>query len=352
MKSKASAQFVDEAVISVRAGDGGRGCVSFRREKYVPRGGPDGGDGGRGGDVVIRAEEQLQTLLDLRYQKTYRAGRGVHGRGKDQHGAAGQDRVILVPCGSMVFDAQTQELMADLTDHGHGVVAARGGRGGKGNARFRSSTRQAPRFAQPGEPGEEKKLRIELKLIAEVGIIGLPNAGKSTLISRISSARPKIADYPFTTLTPNLGVVRYRNYTDFVVADLPGLIEGASEGRGLGLQFLRHAERTRVLIHMLDASRDAPEEDLGLINSELERYSPLLAEKPQVVALNKADLFPTPAKLRPVSARIKKSGREAVVISAVSGYNVDRLLKAVADRLARERGERGEKRKRSARRGS
>ncbi len=338
MKSKElSGGFVDEVVISVDAGDGGRGCVSFRREKYVPRGGPDGGDGGKGGDVVMVADQHLHTLLDLQYQKSYRAERGKHGRGKEQHGANGQDRVISVPPGTLVYDAVNDEFLADLVKHGQRVVVAGGGRGGRGNARFKSSVRQAPRFAQPGEPGEERKLRIELKLIAEVGIIGLPNAGKSTLISRISSAKPKIAEYPFTTLNPNLGVVRYKEFTDFVVADLPGLIQGASEGKGLGFKFLRHAERTRLLVHLIDASRPDPKDDFDLINHELEGHSSVLASKPQLVVLNKVDLFKDTAQLIPIISVLKKSGYGVLMISAVTGYGLPEILDAMARWLLQDR---------------
>jgi GTP-binding protein len=349
VKSIKSAAFVDEVVINVKAGDGGRGCVSFRREKYVPKGGPDGGDGGRGGDVIIRADEQIQTLLDLQYQKTYRAERGRHGRGKEQHGSNGKDRIITVPCGSMVYDHDSGKVLSDLTQNGQEFVAAKGGKGGKGNASFTSSTRQAPRIAQPGQPGQERNLRIELRLIAEVGIIGLPNAGKSTLISRISSARPRIADYPFTTLAPNLGVVRYKYYRDFVVADLPGLIQGAHEGKGLGILFLRHAERTRIILHLLDASRENPARDLELIKGELKEYSKQLARKPQLVALNKADLFESPLKLRPLAAKLKKAGHEVIIMSAVSGYNLDMLIENLARWIDKARGDEKGAREKSAR---
>ncbi len=256
-------KFIDETKIKVKAGDGGRGCVSFRREKFVARGGPNGGDGGDGGDVIAVADPQLTTLLDLRYQKQYKAGRGQHGMGSDCHGRRGDDRVIAVPVGTMIRDAQTSELLADLTVAGARVVVAAGGRGGKGNAHFVSSTNRSPRFAQPGLPGEEKELFIELRLLADAGIIGLPNAGKSTLISVISAVRPKIADYPFTTLVPNLGVVGYDDGKSFVVADIPGLIEGAHEGQGLGDKFLRHVTRTSLLIHLLDASKVDEKNPLG-----------------------------------------------------------------------------------------
>ena len=253
-------QFVDYTKIYVKAGDGGRGCVAFRREKYVPRGGPSGGDGGRGGHIIFRASRELNTLLDLRYQREYKAKRGQHGMGKKMHGKDGEDRIIPVPVGTLIKDAGTEEVLADLDSEGVETIIAKGGRGGQGNAHFATPTRQAPKFAQPGEEGEEKNLVIELKLLADVGLIGLPNAGKSTLISVISSARPKIADYPFTTLTPNLGVVKLKDLRSFVVADIPGLIEGAHRGAGLGFQFLRHVERTSMLLHLVDAS-DMPETD-------------------------------------------------------------------------------------------
>src|SRR6266481_870239 len=286
-------KFIDEVKIRVIAGDGGRGCVSFRREKFIPRGGPNGGNGGKGGNVIALADPQLTTLLDLRYQKQYKAGRGEHGLGKDQHGKTGEDRIIRVPVGTIIRDAGTDELIGDLKEAGQQVVVAAGGRGGKGNAHFVSSTNRSPRFAQPGEPGEDKELEIELRLLADVGIIGLPNAGKSTLISAISAVRPKIADYPFTTLVPNLGVVGYDDGKSFVVADVPGLIEGAHEGHGLGHRFLSHLERTHVLVHVIDISstegRD-PVEDFRVITRELALFpgrdatGERLQDKPIVVA--------------------------------------------------------------------
>ena len=250
-------QFVDYVKIHVKAGDGGRGCVSFRREKYVPRGGPDGGDGGRGGHIIFRATDALNTLLDQTYHREYRAQRGQHGMGKKMHGKNGEDLIIPVPVGTILKDAETKDILIDLDRKGLQVVIAKGGRGGLGNSHFATSTRQAPRYAQPGEEGEEKWLILELKLLADVGLIGLPNAGKSTLLSVISSARPKIADYPFTTLTPVLGVVKLEDYRSFVVADIPGLIEGAHRGVGLGFQFLRHVERTSILLHLVDISETA-----------------------------------------------------------------------------------------------
>jgi GTP-binding protein len=286
-------KFIDEAKILAVAGDGGRGCVSFRREKFVPRGGPNGGNGGDGGDVIMEADPQLTTLLDLRYQKQYKAERGQHGMGSDCHGRRGKDRVMHVPVGTVIREVASGEIIGDLQAAGERLVIAKGGRGGKGNAHFASPTHRSPRFAQPGEPGEVKELLIELRLLADVGIIGLPNAGKSTLISVLSAVRPKIADYPFTTLSPNLGVVGYGEQQSFVVADIPGLIEGAHRGQGLGHKFLRHILRTRVLVHLLDASkisRDDPLRDWRSVNRELELFEPALLAKPQIVVANKIDI--------------------------------------------------------------
>jgi GTP-binding protein len=335
-------KFIDEVRIKVKAGDGGRGCVSFRREKYVPRGGPNGGDGGDGGDVVIVADPQLATLLDLRYQKLYRAGRGEHGRGKDQHGKRGEDRIIFVPVGTIVRDAQSGELLVDLNEEGERVVAARGGKGGRGNARFVSSTHRSPRQAQPGLPGDERELEIELRLLADVGIIGLPNAGKSTLIAAISSARPKIADYPFTTLAPNLGVVSYGEGKSFVVADIPGLIEGAHRGEGLGHKFLRHVSRTSLLIHLLDASLVREEDALAdwrAINRELELFDPALAAKPQIVVANKIDLPEARAMIVLLEKSLASMSLPFRAISAATGEGLIELKRLIGFRLeeARER---------------
>src|SRR5437762_1605381 len=284
--------FIDEVRILVKAGDGGNGCLAFRREKYVPRGGPSGGDGGRGGDVTLVASEHTNTLLHLRYNPEHKAGRGRHGEGSNRSGAEGHSLDVQVPVGTVVYDEMTGERLHDFTQSGERFIIARGGRGGKGNQNFATATHQAPTEHTPGSPGEEKRLRLELKLLADVGLVGFPNAGKSTLISRISAARPKIADYPFTTLTPNLGVVRMSDDRSFVVADIPGLIEGAHRGLGLGHQFLRHLERTRVLVHLVDMSsatgRD-PVDDLDTVRRELELFQPSLAAKPQLVAANKMD---------------------------------------------------------------
>lgn len=286
-------KFIDEATITVESGNGGSGCVSFRRERCVPRGGPDGGDGGKGGDVVITASAQRRTLYQFRHQRFFKAKNGAQGQGSQKTGGHGQDVIIQVPLGTLVMDADSGQLIADFDGAGKSMVIARGGRGGKGNLHFKSSTHRAPRFAQPGEPGQAFTLRLELKLLADVGLMGLPNAGKSTLISVISSARPKIADYPFTTLVPNLGVVQPPSGEPFVVADIPGLVEGAHEGVGLGIQFLRHIERTRILVHLIDAAAIDEHDPLGgyrTINRELSRYSEALATKPQIVVLNKIDL--------------------------------------------------------------
>jgi len=286
-------RFIDETTIIVQSGDGGRGCVSFRRERFVPRGGPDGGDGGKGADVILTADPGKRTLHHLQFKKEYKAPNGAPGQGSQRNGRNGTDLVIEVPVGTLVRDMDTDEVICDLIAPNQQVAIAKGGRGGQGNLRFKTSTNRAPRYAQPGEPGQRLTLKLELKLIADVGIIGLPNAGKSTLISTISAARPKIADYPFTTLTPNLGVVGAHEESSFVVADIPGLIEGAHTGVGLGIRFLRHVERTRLLVHLIDSStldESDPLQAYRSINSELAKYSPALAQKPQLVVLNKLDI--------------------------------------------------------------
>jgi len=329
-------KFIDEVKIKVIAGAGGRGCVSFRREKFVPRGGPNGGDGGDGGDVVAVADPQLTTLLDLRYQKQYKAGRGEHGLGKDQHGRRGEDCLIKVPVGTIIRDAVSAELLGDLKVAGERVVVAAGGRGGKGNAHFVSSTHRSPRYAQPGMAGVERELEIELRLLADVGIIGLPNAGKSTLISVISAVRPKIADYPFTTLVPNLGVVGYDEGKSFVVADIPGLIEGAHEGHGLGDKFLRHVTRTVLLIHLLDASKideQDPLSDWRTINRELECFDPALIEKPQIVVANKMDLPEAREKAKLLDKKLPKRFQPVHTIAAATGGGVKTLVQRIGRKL-------------------
>jgi len=320
-------KFIDEATITVQSGNGGRGCVSFRREKYVPRGGPDGGDGGKGGDIVLRSSAHRRTLLPFRFKHIFNAPNGAHGQGKQKTGRGGNNLTIEVPPGTLVRDAETGEVLFDFEAPDMVFVAARGGRGGRGNFRFKSSTNRAPRYAQPGESGVSRTLSLELKLLADIGLVGLPNAGKSTLIRAISSATPKIADYPFTTLVPNLGVVKPPWGEPFVVADIPGLIEGAHTGVGLGVRFLRHIERTRILAHLIDAAR-VPEEDplrpWRVVNKELSTYSAGIARKPQIVVLNKlalpearrkADLFE--AGLTDVSC---------LRISAATGEGVGRLI--------------------------
>ena len=328
--------FVDEIDIFVKGGDGGAGCVSFRREKYVPHGGPDGGDGGDGGSVWLEAEPSLTTLLDYHYKRHYHAERGQHGEGSNRHGASGGDLVLKVPLGTVVADRDTGERLGDLTSAGQRILAVRGVRGGRGNARFATATNRAPRRADLGRPGAERWLHLELKLLADVGVIGFPNAGKSTLVSRVSAAKPKIADYPFTTLEPTLGIVRVDDERTFVIADLPGLIPGAAEGRGLGHQFLRHTERTRLLLHMLDldpqTARD-PLDDLHVINRELGAYSPALAERPQIVVANKADLSETQARREAIERHCAAHDLPFHVISAVTGAGLVDLVRAVAKKL-------------------
>jgi GTPase len=327
--------FIDNATIRVKAGDGGNGCVAFRREKFVPKGGPSGGDGGAGGSVFIVASRRLNTLYHLQFHREWRAGRGQHGMGSNCSGYAGEDVVIELPIGSVVRDHATGELIADLTEDGQRVAIAKGGRGGLGNQHFATATRQAPRFAQPGEAGEEHQLDIELKLIADVGVIGLPNAGKSTLISVISAAKPKIADYPFTTLVPNLGVVKADDDETFVVADIPGLIEGAHEGHGLGDQFLRHVERCSVLVHLVDLSaNEHPQQDAETIAHELELYSASLAEKPRVICGSKLDSA-IDGNSKRLRAYAKKHRFEYREISAVTGDGVQELVRMLA-RFVRE----------------
>jgi GTP-binding protein len=314
---------IDLARIHVIAGKGGDGCVSFRREKYVPKGGPDGGDGGRGGSVLLQVDPHVRTLLDCREAPRYRADSGRPGSGNRRTGKDGEDVVIKIPPGTVIKDAESGSTLADLVEPDAAWTAARGGEGGRGNARFATPTHQAPRHAEPGEPGEERWLELELKLIADVGLVGLPNAGKSTLLSRISRARPRIADYPFTTLEPNLGIVVRDPERQFVVADLPGLIEGAHSGKGLGLEFLRHIERTRVLVFLLDVTRESPADDLRLLEHELARHKVELAEKPRLVTLTKADLLPAEAH---AGAPARAGLPDARLISAHSGVGMDAWL--------------------------
>ena len=323
--------FYDRAKIYVKGGEGGNGCVAFRREKYVPEGGPAGGDGGRGGNVIFRGDEGLRTLVDFRYQRHYKADRGRNGQSKGMHGRGAEDFLIRVPLGTVIREEDSNQLLGDITAHDQEVVVARGGRGGRGNARFASSQNKAPTMAEKGEPGEDRQLILELKLLADVGLVGYPNAGKSTLIARISAARPKIANYPFTTLTPNLGVVSLGEGESFVVADIPGLIEGAHTGAGLGHYFLRHVERTKLLVHMLDGAgtegRD-PLDDFQIINRELELYNEALAGRAQVVAVNKMDLPDSEENLMRIKEAL--SGEyEIFPISAVTGEGVPELIRRV-----------------------
>jgi GTP-binding protein len=321
--------FIDEAKIFVKAGEGGRGCMSFRREKFVPKGGPDGGDGGKGGDIVLQADRNLRTLLDFRYKQRYTAERGEHGRGKDQTGRNGSDCILRVPVGTMVCSVESGEVLADLTMHEQRFVAAQGGRGGRGNTRFKSPTNQAPRHAEPGEIGEARWLTLELKLIADVGLIGLPNAGKSTLLSRLSAARPKIAPYPFTTLTPQLGIVRLRDNYSCVVADIPGLIEGAHEGKGLGHQFLRHIERTHLLVHLVDmtvSSESDPLANFEMVTRELQAYELALVKKPQVVVATKMDVPSAKEAWERFQPAIIARGFRVIAVSAVTGEGIGTLL--------------------------
>lgn len=323
-------KFIDEAKIYVKAGDGGRGCVSFRREKYVPRGGPDGGDGGHGGDIVIRASRDRRTLLDLKYRQHHVAKHGGHGKGAKRTGRDSEDVMIAVPEGTVIREAQTGELLADLTADGAFFIAAKGGMGGRGNARFATATRQTPRFAQPGIPGEERWITLELKLLADVGIIGLPNVGKSTFISKISAARPKIADYPFTTIVPHLGVVPYDDKESFVIADIPGLIEGAHAGLGMGIEFLRHVERTSVLLHVIDVSAESHRgawHDYELINRELELFSPAMREKRQVVAISKLDLPATRQRMQKDVDTFAEKGIKLLAFSAATGERVPEVIR-------------------------
>ena len=320
--------FIDRAHLVVRGGDGGRGVISFRREAHVPRGGPDGGDGGKGGDVVLRVDAQLGTLTDFRFTKEIDAPAGKAGAGRNQSGRSGADRVLNVPPGTLVIDRATGETVADLVAPGEELVVARGGTGGKGNARFATSTRQAPRIAEDGGRGERREIDLELKLLADVGLAGLPNAGKSTLLAALTSARPKIADYPFTTLTPNLGVARLDD-RELVVADIPGLIEGASRGLGLGEEFLRHVERTRLLVHVVDASRPDPLQDIATIDHELRSYGHGLEERPQLVALNKLDL-PEAREMAPrVASALAERGVPSVAISAAARDRTAALLRKI-----------------------
>lgn len=327
-------KFIDEAIITVQSGDGGKGCLSFRREKFIPRGGPDGGDGGKGGDIILSTTSRKRTLYQFRYQRHFKAKNGAHGQGKKKTGKNGLNLTIELPPGTLVIDADTGHLIKDLVDTDETFVILKGGRGGQGNTRFKTSTHRTPRFAQPGEPGETRTLKLELKLLADVGIIGLPNAGKSTLIAAISSARPKIANYPFTTLTPSLGVVQTDWAEPFVVADIPGLIKGAHQGTGLGIKFLRHIERTRILVHLIDVSSIDPDDPLHeyhTINQELVMYDEKLVQKPQIVVLNKLDLPEAQNAAEIFQSAIKD--KEVLFISALTGQGLEQLKSQIVQLL-------------------
>lgn len=333
-------KFVDEVKIHAKAGDGGKGCLSFRREKYIPLGGPNGGDGGNGGNVSFIVDPGLGTLLDLRYRLQYHAGNGEPGRGKDQHGKNGEHLTIRVPPGTLIYDDDTGELLADLTEPGDPLVLLKGGLGGRGNARYVTSTNRAPRKTQPGLPGEGRTLRLQLKLLADVGLVGLPNAGKSTLIASVSAARPKIADYPFTTLIPNLGVVRYGDYQSFVMADIPGLIPGASEGHGLGIRFLRHIERTDLFLHLVDLSgmqEGDPLANFTAINRELEQYNAELLSRPMLVVFTKLDITEVRDQLPAMGEAFAALGYQTFAISAVTGEGTAELVRFVGAELVRRR---------------
>jgi GTP-binding protein len=322
-------KFVDESVIKINAGNGGNGCMSFRREKYIPRGGPDGGDGGSGGSITLEADESLNTLVDYRYQPIYRAESGRPGKGRDCSGKAGDELILKVPVGTVAFDDETEEMIGDLTNPGDQLLIARGGRGGLGNTHFKTSTNRAPRQTVPGTPGEQREVRLELNVLADVGLLGLPNAGKSSFIRAVSSAKPKVADYPFTTITPNLGVVKVGDYRNFVIADIPGLIEGAAEGQGLGIQFLKHIARTRLLLHIVDLLpyEGTPEEQAAIIVSELTQFSPALADRERWLVLNKMDLLPEAEQQQTVQAVVDALGWKGpvYVVSALNRQNLEQI---------------------------
>ncbi|MFH1336554.1 MAG: GTPase ObgE [Candidatus Zixiibacteriota bacterium] len=326
-------QFVDYAEIMVKAGNGGRGCISFRREKYVPKGGPDGGDGGNGGNVIVQADPHMTTLLDFRYKRHYKAENGEQGKGALKHGRNGKEVVIKVPRGTIIRDLNSGLVLADITRKDQSVVVAYRGKGGRGNAHFKSSTRQSPRKAEPGLAGDERKLSLELKLLADVGIVGQPNVGKSTLLSRLSSARPKIADYPFTTLVPNLGMVKLGEHESFVLADIPGLIEGASQGKGLGIQFLKHIQRTKLLLYLLDATAEDVKAEYRALKKEIELFDPALSQRPELIVVNKIDLVPKLKKIRLGSGKIP-----VCYISALTGEGLKELLGIIKSQLSEIRG--------------
>lgn len=324
--------FIDEAKFHVKAGDGGNGCVSFHREKFVPKGGPNGGDGGRGGSVIIVATNSLNSLIDFRYKSHFKAERGVHGKGKDMHGRSGKDCIVKVPVGSVIKDSESGRILADISQDGESVVVARGGDGGMGNPHFASGTNRTPRVATNGEMGEEFWLKIELKLIADVGLVGLPNAGKSTLLSRLSAANPKIASYPFTTLEPQLGVLQHKWFKPCIIADIPGLVEGAHNGVGLGHKFLRHVERTSILLHVIDAADENVEENYRIITNELQLYKNELADRIQILVLNKKDLIDE-SDLTTIQDYFKQFDQELITLSGETGEGVDALKERVLETL-------------------
>ncbi|MBN2226011.1 MAG: GTPase ObgE [candidate division Zixibacteria bacterium] len=328
--------FIDFAEIEVKAGDGGHGCVSFRREKYIAKGGPNGGDGGRGGDVIFRADGNLTTLLDFRYKRHYKAQNGAPGEGSLKSGKSGESVTVRVPTGTILINAETEQVIADLDEDGKEVVVARGGRGGHGNTHFKSATNQTPRQAENGRSGERIRINLELKLLADVGLVGLPNAGKSTMLSVLSEARPKIADYPFTTLIPNLGIVKIRDHKSFVMADIPGIIEGASHGKGLGLQFLRHIQRTRLVVYLIDAFTDDVEKTIATLKTELEQYDRSLAQRPAIVVLNKIDLFDEDER-KMISQKVHP---DYILFSALTGLGAVDLLNRIEHALEHERTDR------------
>ena len=324
--------FIDQAKFFVKAGDGGKGCVSFRREKFVPRGGPDGGDGGRGGSVIIESSTRLQSLIDFRFKSHFKAERGVHGKGKDMHGRKGKDCIMTVPVGSIIKDSETGEVLADFNEDGERYVAALGGKGGLGNPHFASGTNRTPRIATSGIEGEEQWLLVELKLIADIGLVGLPNAGKSTLLSNLSAANPKVAAYPFTTLEPQLGVLHLKYRESCIIADIPGLIEGAHEGVGLGFKFLRHIERTRILLHVLDASSEQVLEDFEVVANELAAYNDELATRTTLVILNKADIADE-EELESVRQQLQEKGMDSLIVSGLTGEGIEELKERIEEML-------------------
>jgi len=329
--------FIDYAEISIIAGRGGDGAITFRREKYVPKGGPSGGNGGNGGNIIIEAHHNLSTLLDFRYRKKYQAGDGEPGGSSLKDGKSGRDVVIKVPVGTIIKNAENNNILFDLDEDGKNVIAAKGGRGGKGNSNFATPTNQAPRYAEPGKPGEEKNITLELKLIADVGLVGFPNAGKSTLISAVSAARPKIADYPFTTLEPNLGIVQYKDYHSFTIADIPGIIEGAHLGKGLGLKFLRHIERTKILVFLIDLTVENYADQYRVLLNELKSYSKKLAEKAKLLVFSKADLVEGSNLKKLAKKKIRYYSGKVHIISAVSGSGIEELLDILWDMIEKEK---------------